>query len=936
MRRTHWVTGLVGAVIVAGSAALVPATATTAAVPAPANQGDPALGNGLGRLVAESERPSFKARSASGIRLDQEALTTRDAEGRVLIQLTPQAGTDAASFRKQAEGLGLVVKNVDRDHGTLVGFTPLSAVRGLAALPETGTIAQVARPTTRTGSALSQGVALERADRAQAKGADGKGITIGVLSDSYNTAETTLLGDPLKIHAAQDVKSGDLPGHGNPQNSQPVVVIQDLPAADGGFDEGRALLQIAHDVAPAAKLCFATAFIDQVGFAENIRKLADKQGPCGADVIVDDIGYFDESMFGDSIIADAINDVAAKGVQYFSSAGNNGEQQSWNSPIRLVPAKTGLQGTNLDFSNVDPALYDGGLQDLNPGSGTDVAQEMTVGEGGGQLDLQWDDPVDLDGAKLGSPIFQATGAITKSKPQPSFTFTPTAAQMGKQVVFTTDAIPSGTTDLILSVDAPDGTNLGEVDTGTSPESLAVTLNQAGKYKITVSGFDGDTGDFTLDARPVLSQSKVTTDFNALLFDEDGNFLFSVADTNRLTGRPFELGAFDGPGKMQLVIARAGTGPMGATRLRNVLDGDVAFTEYSDPLSPAFYGHPTAKGATAVGAYDPFRPFLPEFFTTQGGDLPIMFDSAGNRYNTTQVRRVPQVSGADGGNTTFFGVDNARDADAQPNFFGTSASAPHVAAIAALALQKAGGPRSITPTNMRTRLEQSVFKHDLDPMRSGGTAGGLTITAAGPQGYEQDVVPGPMNDPKFFTLKYDGNVPLKSVTFYGETASPTALGKRNPPDSDGIVFDPRHFDGVTPFRTDGSPFRIGSTTGGLPWQQVVASFSVPGGGQSVAGQYRHMTLTFTSSLKKGQGLQFGVDRDLAISGFGGSNEGNGADELGGATFLPSGLAVPAGMKFVAERTDGTKISGAMSNRLGYGFSPIDGYGLVNAEQAVLGH
>jgi hypothetical protein len=98
----------------------------------------------------------------------------------------------------------------------------------------------------------------------------------------------------------------------------------------------------------------------------------------------------------------------------------------------------------------------------------------------------------------------------------------------------------------------------------------------------------------------------------------------------------------------------------------------------------------------------------------------------------------------------------------------------------------------------------------------------------------------------------------------------------------------------------------------------------------------MTLTFTSSLKKGQGLQFGVDRDLAISGFGGSNEGNGADELGGATFLPSGLAVPAGMKFVAERTDGTKISGAMSNRLGYGFSPIDGYGLVNAEQAVLGH
>ncbi len=49
--------------------------------------------------------------------------------------------------------------------------------------------------------------------------------------------------------------------------------------------------------------------------------------------------------------------------------------------------------------------------------------------------------------------------------------------------------------------------------------------------------------------------------------------------------------------------------------------------------------------------------------------------------------------------------------------------------------------------------------------------------------------------------------------------------------------------------------------------------MPGGGQSVTGQYRHLTLNFASGLKSGQGLQFGIDRDLAISGYGGSNEGN---------------------------------------------------------------
>ena len=134
--------------------------------------------------------------------------------------------------------------------------------------------------------------------------------------------------------------------------------------------------------------------------------------------------------------------------------------------------------------------------------------------------------------------------------------------------------------------------------------------------------------------------------------------------------------------------------MGATRLQHVMSGDPAFTEYVDPLSPAMTGHTMAKGATAVAAYDPFRPFLPEPFTSPGGDVPIFFDSAGNRYAEPQIRRVPQVAGADRGNTTFFAADDLRDPDTQPNFGGTSASAPHVASIAALALEKAGGGKAL--------------------------------------------------------------------------------------------------------------------------------------------------------------------------------------------------------------------------------------------------
>ena len=691
----------------AGSATLLPTSPTTAATTPPAPQVRSALGNGLGRLVAASHpgsvSPQHKgfAPAANGVRIDPNALTVRDAQGRVSVQLTPQQGVDRAAFRKQAEAHGLDVRAVDSSTGMLEGFVPLSSVGALAGLKDTGTIAQSVRPQTRVGKATSQGVVQQRVDKAQAKGADGKGITVAALSDSYDVAKTTIPGAPLTDHAKDDVKSGDLPGKGNAKYPTPVVNLED--AADDGtgvFDEGRAMLQIVHDVAPASKLCFASAFNSEVGFADNIRKLADKKGKCGADVIVDDVGYFDEPMFSDGIVSQAIDDVAAKGVHYFSSAGNDGEDDSWNSDVRLLPAKQGLKGTNLDFSNVDPALYDGGLQDMNPGSGTDVAQNVHVGDGQALINLQWNDPVDVNGATYGDPLFSAGGTLTTAQPSQTYTWNAPASQVGKQVEFRTDGVPSGTTDLVLSVTDPDGNNLGTIDTGTSPEVLAATVKKAGAYKITISGFNGATGPYTVMVRDVLAPSKVSTDFNVLLFDPAGNYLGALADINPLSGRPQELAGLDGIGDIQVVISRSGTGPVGATKLRDVLSGDLYFTEYSDPLSPAFTGHPMAKGATAVAAYDPFRSYLPEAYTSPGGKLPVYFDSKGNRYSKPQIRQVPQVASTDRGNTTFFVADDARDPDTLPNFGGTSASAPHAAAIAALVLQKAGGAKSLSPAALQ--------------------------------------------------------------------------------------------------------------------------------------------------------------------------------------------------------------------------------------------
>ena len=101
-----------------------------------------------------------------------------------------------------------------------------------------------------------------------------------------------------------------------------------------------AMAQIAYDVAPSTTLCFATAALGPISFAKNIRRLRTDPS-CAADILVDDTFYFDEPVFSDGPIAQAVDDVvtsstlAGKKVAYFSSAGNQ-SGQAYSSDLRFV------------------------------------------------------------------------------------------------------------------------------------------------------------------------------------------------------------------------------------------------------------------------------------------------------------------------------------------------------------------------------------------------------------------------------------------------------------------------------------------------------------------------------------------------------------------------------------------------------------------------
>lgn len=163
-------------------------------------------------------------------------------------------------------------------------------------------------PSTGQGSVTTEGDATHLTAAARSTfGVTGAGLKIGVLSDSANSKGT--------VTAAQ--ASGDLPPNCPGSGGPCFTSVEDIA---NGTDEGAAMLEIIYDMAPGASLFFATADVSEADFAHNIGVLQSD----GCNIIVDDVFYFDEPVFQDGIVAQAVNTVTAAGALYFSSAGNEG------------------------------------------------------------------------------------------------------------------------------------------------------------------------------------------------------------------------------------------------------------------------------------------------------------------------------------------------------------------------------------------------------------------------------------------------------------------------------------------------------------------------------------------------------------------------------------------------------------------------------------
>lgn len=493
------------------------------------------------------------------------------------VTIDAAAADDTESMLADLQSLGL---QNGVDYGSLVsGLLPISALDEAAELDSVRFVSAAFRPMISIGEATSQGDLAMNANEARATfGVDGNGVKVGVLSDSFDTGSVGSY--------ATDIGTGDLPPG--------VEVLSDYP---GGTDEGRGMMQLIHDVAPGANLAFHTAFNGMADFAQGIVDLA----ASGADVIVDDVFYFEEPMFQDGIIAQAVNTVVADGVSYFSSAGN-ASRQSYESAY-----------TDSGISITVGSESRGSAHDFDPGPDVDFLQSIYVPLlSSFVMTFQWDEP-----------FFSVSGGAGAGS------------------------------DLDIYVVNADG---------TAVVAQSITRNIGG------------------DAVEVLQFTN-----GGDLF---GNFNIMITKF---------AGADPGPGLMKYLWYDTGFSP-------------TTVNEFGTASSTTF-GHANAAGAEAVGAayYGDTPEFgtdppLVESFSSAGG-TPILFDTAGTRLSTPEIRQKPEIVAPDGTNTTFFPQGNDTDGDGFPNFFGTSAASPHAAAVAALMLET--NP-DLTPIEVYAALQNTAL------------------------------------------------------------------------------------------------------------------------------------------------------------------------------------------------------------------------------------
>ena len=243
----------------------------------------------------------------------------------------------------------LEVTDRDEDKGLAVAWVQVKNLETLAGQEGVRQIRSVIPPLTRAGTVTTAGDGIHRvSDVRAAYSQSGAGIKVGIISNGVNSRATAQA-------------SGDLPA-----DAAGLTVLSDTV----GGDEGTAMLEIVHDLVPAAELYFHDCGSNILAFNTAVDSLV----AAGCNVICDDVAWVTEPFYEDGTVGGHVATLlTGQDILYVSSAGDAAQGHYQGNYCNLTG--TYLHDFSAGTSGDKPFLY------LNMPAGSSVT-----------VVLQWDDP----------------------------------------------------------------------------------------------------------------------------------------------------------------------------------------------------------------------------------------------------------------------------------------------------------------------------------------------------------------------------------------------------------------------------------------------------------------------------------------------------------------------------------------------------------------
>jgi len=577
-----------------------------------------------------------------------------------LVSVDAVTRGDAQQLKTALEGLGLQKAAVfSNDVG---GWLPVSQLAAAAALDEVHSMrAAMSRtravPLDTQGDFVQQSAALRTADSLS-----GSGVTVGVLSDSfdcYATYAESSSGVPASGYAgyayngfaatyANDVASDDLPSGVNVLGEAPCLQYG-APVFTPFGDEGRAMLQIVHHVAPSASLAFYTAENSEADFASGIGKLA----TAGATVIADDVGYFDEPFYQDGLVAQAVDTVEAAGVAYFSAAGNEGNASYENTAPSFATLATSGSNSGEYLLNFDTT-----------NATTTTALPITIdamepGEFAAVV-VEWDQPYVTGSANSGGATSQINLCVTGATS--AFTI---EDNDGDSVTCTgANTVGSDPVQILIIANPADATSATPQETLNLVIGLANGPTGPGRIKVVVET-DGQT------------DAPITT---------------FATNSPTIQGHPGAAGALAIGAAFYFDTPACGTMPATLESYSSLGGDPILFSVDTTTGTTTRLTTPVVRQKPNVVGPDGVNDTFLGFTLADDPDIP----TSGGLLSTNTA--------------------SCQNDPSYPNFFGTSAATPHVAGIAALMLQ---ANSALTPTQIYDSLQNSALAMGTVPNYSAG-------------------------------------------------------------------------------------------------------------------------------------------------------------------------------------------------------------------------